>query len=51
MVTKFLSSAIDYYCNVDDLGVKDGCEADRRLRGLWKDMPVFVNDLSALSWA
>ena len=24
--------------------------ADRRLRGLWKDMPVFVNDLSALSW-
>lgn len=25
--------------------------ADKRLRGLWKDMPVFVNDLSALSWA
>jgi peptide/nickel transport system substrate-binding protein len=24
--------------------------ADRRLKGLWKDMPVFVNDLSALSW-
>lgn len=24
--------------------------ADKRLRGLWKDMPVFVNDLSALSW-
>jgi cytochrome c-type biogenesis protein CcmE len=32
LVTKFLSSAIDYYCNVDELGVKDGCEAGRRLR-------------------
>jgi len=25
--------------------------ANRNIRGLWKDMPVFVNDLSALSWA
>jgi peptide/nickel transport system substrate-binding protein len=25
--------------------------ANRNLRGLWKDMPIFVNDLSALSWA
>jgi peptide/nickel transport system substrate-binding protein len=24
--------------------------AKRQLKGLWKDMPVFVNDLSALSW-
>lgn len=24
--------------------------ANRRVQGLWKDMPVFVNDLSALSW-
>jgi len=24
--------------------------AAKNLRGLWKDMPVFVNDLSALSW-
>ncbi|GEQ74257.1 ABC transporter substrate-binding protein [Comamonas testosteroni] len=24
--------------------------ASKKLRGLWKDMPVFVNDLSALSW-
>ncbi|WP_028602551.1 ABC transporter substrate-binding protein [Ottowia thiooxydans] len=24
--------------------------ANRRLTGLWKDMPVFVNDLAALSW-
>ena len=32
VVTKFLTSAIDYYCNVDELGVKDGCEAGRRLR-------------------
>ncbi|MFN8021884.1 MAG: cytochrome c maturation protein CcmE [Acidimicrobiales bacterium] len=32
LVTQFLSSAIDYYCNVDEVGVKDGCEAGRRLR-------------------
>jgi cytochrome c-type biogenesis protein CcmE len=32
VVTKFLTSAIDYYCNVDELGVKDGREAGRRLR-------------------
>lgn len=25
--------------------------ANRNLRGLWKDMPLLVNDLSALSWA
>ena len=24
--------------------------ANARLKGLWKDMPLFVNDLSALSW-
>jgi cytochrome c-type biogenesis protein CcmE len=32
VVTKFLTSAIDYYCNVDEVGVKSGCEAGRRLR-------------------
>lgn len=32
VVTKFLSSAIDYYCNVDEIGVRSGCEADRRIR-------------------
>lgn len=25
--------------------------AKKNVRGLWKDMPIFVNDLSALSWA
>ena len=25
--------------------------ADKRLKGLWKDMPIFVNDLSALHWS
>jgi len=25
--------------------------ANKNIRGLWKDMPVFVNDLSALSWS
>lgn len=24
--------------------------ANKNIKGLWKDMPVFVNDLSALSW-
>jgi peptide/nickel transport system substrate-binding protein len=24
--------------------------AKAKLKGLWKDMPIFVNDLSALSW-
>lgn len=32
VVTKFLSSAIDYYCNVDEVGVRSGCEGTRRLR-------------------
>lgn len=32
MVTQFLSSAIDYYCNVDEIGVRDGCDPGRRLR-------------------
>jgi cytochrome c-type biogenesis protein CcmE len=32
VVTKFLTSAIDYYCNVDEVGAKSGCEAGRRLR-------------------
>lgn len=32
VVTKFLTSSIDYYCNVDELGVKDGCDAGERLR-------------------
>ena len=25
--------------------------ANKNVRGLWKDMPIFVNDLAALSWA
>lgn len=32
VVTKFLTSAIDYYCNVDEIGAKRGCEPGRRLR-------------------
>lgn len=32
LVSKFLSSAIDYYCNVDEIGVKDGCDGSGRLR-------------------
>jgi cytochrome c-type biogenesis protein CcmE len=32
LVTKFLTSAIDFYCNVDEVGHKSGCEQGRRLR-------------------
>ncbi len=32
VITKFLTSAVDYYCNVDEIGRKEGCEAGRRLR-------------------
>jgi cytochrome c-type biogenesis protein CcmE len=31
-VTKFLSSAIDYYCNVNEIGTKSGCTIGRELR-------------------
>ena len=24
--------------------------ANRKVKGLWKDMPIFVNDVAALSW-
>ncbi|MBI4885407.1 MAG: cytochrome c maturation protein CcmE, partial [Actinobacteria bacterium] len=32
VVAKFLSSALDYYCNVDEIGVKDGCDEGRNIR-------------------
>jgi cytochrome c-type biogenesis protein CcmE len=32
VVTKFLTSAIDYYCHVDEVGAKAGCETGQRLR-------------------
>lgn len=32
IVAKFLGSAIDYYCNVDEIGIRSGCEETRRLR-------------------
>lgn len=32
VVTQFLTSAIDYYCNVDEIGVRSGCDSDRRVR-------------------
>jgi cytochrome c-type biogenesis protein CcmE len=32
IVTQFLRSAVDYYCNVDEIGERDGCDANRRLR-------------------
>ncbi len=32
IVTQFLRSAVDYYCNVDEIDVRSGCDADRRLR-------------------
>ena len=32
VVAQFLTKSLDYYCNVDEVGVKSGCEAGRRLR-------------------
>jgi cytochrome c-type biogenesis protein CcmE len=32
VVTRFLTSAVDYYCNVDEVGLRRGCDRDRRLR-------------------
>jgi cytochrome c-type biogenesis protein CcmE len=32
IVTQFLRSAVDYYCNVDEVGRRSGCDVDRRLR-------------------
>lgn len=32
IVAKFLTSAVDYYCNVDEIGVRSGCESGRQLR-------------------
>lgn len=32
IVAVFLTSSIDYYCNVDEIGVRDGCDDARRVR-------------------
>lgn len=32
IVTQFLNSAVDYFCNVDEVGQVDGCEEGRRIR-------------------
>jgi cytochrome c-type biogenesis protein CcmE len=32
IVTQFLRSAVDYYCNVDEIGSAAGCTGDRRMR-------------------
>jgi len=32
IVVMFLTSSIDYYCNVDEVGVRDGCDDTRRVR-------------------
>ena len=32
IVTQFLTSAVDYYCNVDEVGNRGGCDEDRRIR-------------------
>jgi cytochrome c-type biogenesis protein CcmE len=32
IVALFLTSSIDYYCNVDEVRVREGCDGSRRLR-------------------
>ncbi|MCE9623566.1 MAG: cytochrome c maturation protein CcmE [Actinomycetia bacterium] len=46
VVAKFLTSALDYYCNVDEVGVKDGCDEGRniRIQGTVEQGSVETND-------
>jgi len=32
ILTQFLTQAIDYYCNVDEVGERSGCDEERRIR-------------------
>lgn len=32
IITQALSTAVDYYCNVDEVGLRSGCDEGRRLR-------------------
>lgn len=32
VITQFLGNSLDYYCNVDEVGVKGACSGDRTLR-------------------
>ena len=32
ILTQFLTSAVDYYCNVDEVGNRGGCDEGRRIR-------------------
>jgi cytochrome c-type biogenesis protein CcmE len=32
LISQFLGNSLDYYCNVDEVGVKDNCSGDRSLR-------------------
>jgi cytochrome c-type biogenesis protein CcmE len=32
ILTQFLTSAVDYYCNVDEVGSRGGCDEGRRIR-------------------
>ena len=32
VITQFLGKSLDYYCNVDEVGVKSNCSADHSLR-------------------
>lgn len=32
VVFKFLTNAVDYYCNVDEIGRKEGCDVGRSIR-------------------
>jgi cytochrome c-type biogenesis protein CcmE len=32
IVTRFLTSALDYYCNADELNVTSSCSGDKRIR-------------------
>ncbi len=48
------ASTIAAGCGGDDSSDSDKPAvtiANKGVKGLWKDMPIFANDLSALSWS
>ncbi len=51
VVTKFLTDAINYYCSVDELGTKSGCEAGTaiRLEGSVKEGSKSIDKASNLT--
>jgi cytochrome c-type biogenesis protein CcmE len=50
VVSKFLTSAIDYYCNADEVGIVQKCSGDRnvRVQGAVDEGSIFENQAGAI---